>query len=91
MNTHNLGFYEEISKIIPLIIIKYAHYLFIGSVVESVKLVRWVDADHSDFSINLYGNKHQVLNFLDTRKHCCNQPKVQTEAKPEGNSSRRCV
>ena len=29
MSTHNIGFYEEISKQYPLIIIKYAPYLLI--------------------------------------------------------------
>ena len=42
MSTHNIGFYEEISKIIPYLssnIIKYAPYLFFCSLYSQLALL----------------------------------------------------
>ena len=63
MSTHNIRFYEDLTKIIFELssnIIKYAPYFFCGDGFDMTLLFT-----------GLYGLRHEKICFLHMRKHRC--------------------
>ena len=72
MSTHTIGYYEEISKIIPILSSKYAPYLFFylnsNSAMETSKRIELLHIGTRD-SILLEVNNKEAVRM--SRSVCC--------------------